>query len=77
MSAPEGLAAGVGRHPITLGPESAWTLHGDGPTATVAWQQPDGSVILQGEDGEVAVPRNLLALLARGLLAAHVHASRP
>lgn len=32
----------------------------------------DGNVVLQGEDGDVTIPRDRLALLARALLAAHV-----
>lgn len=40
----------------------AWTLNGD--------------VALQGDDGDVTVPREQLAALATGLLAVHVHNGR-
>ncbi len=69
-------------HPILGGQENAWELTDTSDAEGIwAWMADTGtgepSVILQGPDGEVHIPRNRLAVLARGLLAAHVDAGRP
>lgn len=74
------------RHPITASPtEPAWHLAGGlrswmSDTDPTACHDPVAGpfVILEGPDGQdVAIPRNLLAVYARGILAAHVDAGRP
>jgi hypothetical protein len=40
-----------------------------------AWQI-DKNVVIQGEDGDVTIPEDRLALLGRALLAAHVQNGR-
>lgn len=74
------------RHPITAGQsEPAWEL-GDGLQAWMSasdpatWFDPSHGpfVVLQAPDGQsISIPRRLIALLARGLMAAHVDAARP
>ncbi len=70
-------------HPIT-DPEAGWELdHGlkvwMAHTDPLDWNDPSAGpfVALEGWDGQVVViPRRLLAVLARGILAAHVDSAR-
>lgn len=62
-----------GIHPIMAGPSDPWVFGAD----LIAWRQQDGSVVLQGEDGDVTIPLGVLILLGRGLLAAAVTGQRP
>lgn len=71
-------------HPIT-DTEHGWEL-GQGVQAWMAAIDPTGQhdpaagpfVVLEGPDGQdVAVPRVLLGVLSRGIVAAHVDAARP
>lgn len=42
-----------------------------------AWRLDDGSIVLQDDTGDVTIPPGRLPLLARSLLAVHVHNGRP
>jgi hypothetical protein len=42
-----------------------------------AWRLQEGHVVLQGDDGDITIPAHKLALVARSLLAVHVHNGRP
>lgn len=67
-------------HPLcaSLNGERAWRV-GEcaGPDSLWAWRMSDGDVVLQGDDGDVTIPADKLADVARALLAVHVHNGRP
>lgn len=57
------------RHPLCT--SDAGNVPWEVSPGLFAWTV-DGDVILQGDDGDVTIPRAALPALARGLLAAHV-----
>lgn len=70
----------MSRHPIAAGPGQPWEF-APGYFACM-WQDditPDGPhVVIDDPAGErMIIPRSTLAVLGRGLLAAHVDGSRP
>lgn len=67
-------------HPATQGPGSAWLLtHGSasGHEDVWAWRVSDGSVVLQSNECDLAIPADCLRKLAEAVLAVHVHNGRP
>jgi hypothetical protein len=64
------------RHPIAFNPEAmdSWQV----TDQLSAFQKADGQVIIscRRSGGSVVVPREVLVVLARGLMAAHVNAGR-
>lgn len=55
-------------------PGAAWRITDEGPVE--AWMGGNGGVTFCGPEGDVYIPRAHLVVVARALLAAHVHAGR-